>query len=305
MERRSFLQGASLLSAGLALGITDLGQAADLASARRIRYQLGFAAIAWNGNDVQAIKDISSLGYHGIQLRGNTYKTYGTDYAKTKELIDLLAQYEVKVPVFSGGNIDLGKPKETLLEHHKKQTAFAKAIGVQYYQFTNNSRPTDGSTPTTEMLRSYASLMAEVGKVVHDAGIMPVYHNHMHQLGETAQEVEIIMEGLSGSEVNLLLDIAHLTQGGGDPVAAINQYGDKIAVLHLKDVKDDSAAKSGYKFVELGQGRVDLKGVFAALDKTKFRGWGIVELDAVPEPGRTPLESATISDQYLKQSLKR
>ena len=56
-----------------------------------------------------------------------------------------------------------------------------------------------------------------------------------------------------------------------------------------------------YRFVELGRGTVDLKGVFAALNEVKFRGWAIVELDAVPDKARTPKESAMIARTYLEQ----
>jgi hypothetical protein len=34
-----------------------------------------------------------------------------------------------------------------------------------------------------------------------------------------------------------------------------------------------------------------------------FRGWTIVELDSVPDPARTPKESAVISKKYLEEKL--
>ncbi len=40
--------------------------------------KLGYSAITWGGNDVQAIKDIASLGFKGIQLRSNILKEFGT-----------------------------------------------------------------------------------------------------------------------------------------------------------------------------------------------------------------------------------
>jgi inosose dehydratase len=55
--------------------------------------------------------------------------------------------------------------------------------------------------------------------------------------------------------------------------------------------------------VELGRGRVDLKAVFAALNEINFTGWGVVELDRVPDPGRTPKESAEINRRYLEETL--
>src|SRR5690242_2130867 len=40
--------------------------------------ELGYSAITWGGNDVQAIKDISALGFKGVQLRSNILKEYGS-----------------------------------------------------------------------------------------------------------------------------------------------------------------------------------------------------------------------------------
>jgi inosose dehydratase len=48
---------------------------------------------------------------------------------------------------------------------------------------------------------------------------------------------------------------------------------------------------------------VDFPAVFAALDKVGFHGWAVVELDRVPDPSRTPKESAIISRDYLTQKL--
>ncbi|HEX7137677.1 MAG TPA: sugar phosphate isomerase/epimerase, partial [Vicinamibacterales bacterium] len=96
---------------------------------------------------------------------------------------------------------------------------------------------------------------------------------------------------------------AHYQQGGGDPAPAIRQYRDWIGVLHLKDVRTSTAQASGYQFVELGRGRVDLKAVFAALNDINFTGWGVVELDRVPEAGRTPKECAQINRRYLIDAL--
>ena len=55
-----------------------------------------------------------------------------------------------------------------------------------------------------------------------------------------------------------------------------------------------------YEFVELGQGTVDLRGVFAALRDVKYRGWAVVELDDVPDHARTPKDAAAISKRYLQ-----
>jgi len=122
----------------------------------------------------------------------------------------------------------------------------------------------------------------------------------MGQLGQTPEEVQIILENCDEKYIPLLLDVAHYHQGGGDPAKAIEQYGKRIKNLHLKDVRAVTGnANRNYQFVELGQGTVDFPSIFKALEKNKFKGWGVVELDGVPDPGKTPLECANISKAYL------
>jgi inosose dehydratase len=88
-------------------------------------------------------------------------------------------------------------------------------------------------------------------------------------------------------------------------VKAIRQYADRLGFIHLKDLESPVPGATGdlsrsYRFMELGLGKVDLKGVFAALDDVKFRGWAVVELDAVPDNARTPKEAALVSRKYLE-----
>ena len=81
---------------------------------------------------------------------------------------------------------------------------------------------------------------------------------------------------------------------GGDPAEAIRQHHDRLLFLHLKDLDASN------RFVELGRGRVNFKAVFAALDAIGFDGWGVVELDSVPDAARTPKQSGAIARHYLE-----
>jgi inosose dehydratase len=149
-------------------------------------------------------------------------------------------------------------------------------------------------------------LISEIGKRTADLGVSLGYHNHMGTLGERPEEVDQILEAADPRYAKLELDVAHYFQGGGDPAKAIEKYSDRLLFLHIKDVEsltNAADAKHPYRFVELGRGRVDLPAVFATLGKTNFRGWAIVELDAVPDKERTPKDSAAISKKYLEEKL--
>ena len=59
----------------------------------------------------------------------------------------------------------------------------------------------------------------------------------------------------------------------------------------------------GYQWVELGRGRVDVKGCAAALKDVGFDGWAIVELDRVVDPGGTPKASAEANRAFVVNQL--
>lgn len=288
MNRRDFLTQASILTASSLFSLEAL--------AAKSKFKIAYSAITWSGNDLVAISDIAALGFKGIQLRANTYAPFKD---KPQDLKDTLDKNKLKLAMFSSGNVgiqdDISKDIETHLNHAK----FIKALGGNSLQITNTSRPKD-RLPTTEELKKYAKNMSEVAKVVKgETGIQPSYHNHMNQLGETPEEVDIIFNEMNHDYILALLDVAHYTQGGGNPAEAVMKYKDILYATHIKDTKATDS-KSGYQFVELGQGRVDFPSVFAALEKVKFNGWNIIELDAVPVKGRTALECGQTSKKYLE-----
>ena len=296
ISRRKFVTQTGLTVVGLSLFSCMAAKKAGVGGVPGLK--LGYSAITWGGNDVQAIKDISSLGFSGVQLRSNILKEFG---AKPQEIRAMLEQYKLELPMFSSGNANINTgDDESVIQTHVSNAKFVKALGGANMQVTNSSRPKTG-TPTTEDLKKYGQLLNEIGKRTLDIGVQTNYHNHMGQLGQTPEEVQIILDNSDSNNVRFLLDIAHYHQGGGDPVKAIGQYKDRLKALHLKDVRANANGVAGaYTFVELGQGKVDLPGVFKALNNIAFKGWGIVELDAVPEKTKTPVQCAIITKDYLK-----
>src|SRR6187200_1487125 len=112
--RRQFLLQAGLISIGLPL----LGRSPAFINGSRKKgdIKFGYSAITWGGNDAAAIKDISSLGFKGIQLRANSYVSYGQ---KVDELKKLLTEAKLELVMFSSGNanINTGNDEQTIAQH--------------------------------------------------------------------------------------------------------------------------------------------------------------------------------------------
>jgi inosose dehydratase len=265
----------------------------------------GYAAITWGSAVAQAIEDIAAVGFHAIQLRGEAFAQFG---GRPAELRDLLDAHRLTFAVLSSGNLSIDPARERdELATHTRHAQFVRDTGGKYLQVIDE-RPKGRAVAAADYTR-LGQLMTELGKRTADLGIPLVYHHHMNSTGEKPNEIAAVLEAADRRYVRLLFDVAHYQQGGGDPVAAIRQYRDWIDVVHLKDVRPAPPAPSdlpgppgpAYQFVELGRGRVDMPGVFAALRDIAFDKWVIVELDRVPDPGRTPKESAELNKTYLTE----
>jgi inosose dehydratase len=316
MLRREFLQGIGAAAAATAASAfpfkklcasellyppMDLSYFDTPISPAPSEIHFGYAAITWNGNDRQAIEDIAALGFRGIQLRANVLK----EFASTAELRELLEKHQLKMVALSSGGVRIDPAVEAEeIAKHTANAKFVHDVGGLYLQVTDD-RPKGRAITAADYAR-LGKLITEIGKRTADLGVSLGYHNHMGSLGERPEEVDQIMQAADPRYAKLELDVAHYFQGGGDPAKAIGKYADRLLFLHIKDVEEVADSAKGnrpFRFVELGRGRVDLPGVFDALRKVNFRGWAIVELDAVPDKARTPKESGAISKKYLEEKL--
>jgi inosose dehydratase len=317
LSRRRFIAGLGTVAAASALPLDALSRTfqpplyppVDLSYFDRsitpapAVIQFGYAAITWGGNDLQAIQDISEIGFRGIQLRNNVLKDYGD---RPKALRDLLDQHHLEMVALSSGGVGIAAGTENdEIARHVRNARFVHEVGGRYLQVTDSARPKDRQ-PIGSDFKRLGQTLTEIGKRAVDLGVPVGYHNHMGSLGEAPDEVDRIMAEVDPRYVKLELDIAHYQQGGGDPARAIRQYRDRLLFLHIKDVESLATSDGrgrGYRWVELGRGRVDLPSVFAALKDVKFRGWAVIELDSVPDKARTAKECAQINKKYVEDKL--
>jgi inosose dehydratase len=132
---------------------------------------------------------------------------------------------------------------------------------------------------------------ADVAEAVERArarGYEPTFHHHMGTRVETRAQIDALLDGV---DVPLLLDTGHLLAAGVEPRQGLQDWGNRIDYVHLKDVDlgalhaapDWATAWRRNVFCELGAGDLDLRGSLTALEG--FEGWIVVEQDWVPPDG--------------------
>lgn len=311
LTRRRFLSGLGALSvvtvssaaassSGTLLAVPGMNlNPFDAKSSQSIH--LGYAAMTWGSDGRKAIDDIAAVGFHGVQLRADAITTF-----EPAELRDILQKRGLTFVALSSGNIHIDPAQEADdLALHTKNAKFVHDAGGLYLQVIDQPPKRDITAADYKRL---GYVLTELGKRTADLGVPLGYHNHMGSLSERPENLDRILEATDPHYAKLELDVAHYFQGGGDPVKAIDKYHDRILFLHLKDVRDADpnaeGVKGPYQWVELGRGKVDLPAAVAALEKYHFKGWAVVELDRVPDKGRTPKESAEINKKYVEDTLK-
>lgn len=140
--------------------------------------------------------------------------------------------------------------------------------------------------------RALVDGVERVAEAARERGYEPVFHHHTASYVEGVPEIERLLED---SDVSLLLDSGHLALAGGDPVAALHDWGERIEAVHVKDVRtgvlagvraDRADMLTAWRrgvFCGLGEGDVDLEGFLGALHETGYEGWVVVEQDRVLE----------------------
>lgn len=155
--------------------------------------------------------------------------------------------------------------------------------------------------------------LAMVDRVCDAYGLRQVLHPHVGTLVERSDHVEQV---LARSDVRWCLDTGHLAIGGVDPVGFATRYGDRVELVHLKDVDLSlappviehkmtllEATRAGL-FQALGRGAVDVAGVVRALEAQGYGGWYVLEQDTAlegPEAANAqPAADVQVSIDYLR-----
>jgi len=143
--------------------------------------------------------------------------------------------------------------------------------------------------------RRWATLVdgvARAAEAARERGYEPVFHHHTSTYVEGVGEIERFLDD---TDVALLLDSGHLAVAGGDPIAGLRDWAQRIEAVHLKDVRlgvlrDVKAERSDTLtawrrglFCALGDGDVDLAGFCSALAASGYGGWLVIEQDRVLE----------------------
>lgn len=168
------------------------------------------------------------------------------------------------------------------------------------------------ATLTNDQWGLLTSRMDEIGKIVlEEYGVTLVFHPHADSHVGTNEEIDRLLNHTDSRYVNLCLDTGHVTYCGGDNLAIIEKFAERVQYVHLKQVdpvilqkvKDE---KMGFApAVRLGvmceppHGIPEMPPLLAALEKLDVDIFAIVEQDMYPCEQDAPFPIADRTRQYF------
>lgn len=156
-----------------------------------------------------------------------------------------------------------------------------------------------------DMIRKLGETLNKAGEICNKAGLHLAYHNHAFEFQPRENGgnlLDILMQTADPKLVNLELDIMWSTVAGVDPVTVLNKYGNRVAMMHLKNVApgvekryNENVPRTAFR--DVGNGVVDIPAVLKAAAHAGVKHY-FVEQDQTPGD---PVVSLRASFEYLEK----
>lgn len=100
------------------------------------------------------------------------------------------------------------------------------------------SQPGPGLAEQAERWERIERVVGDVVKVCDGRGYQAVLHN---EVGTQISSQDSVIRVLETTQAALCLDTGHLVAAGGDPLAILDRWRDRVTHVHLKDAKPAAA----------------------------------------------------------------
>jgi sugar phosphate isomerase/epimerase len=255
LSRRRFLSTAAAATGWVA---TRRLARADEAKDRFGGFNVGMQSYTLRGFDVgRALDEIHKLGLGSVELFEAHFSSKSSD-------ADIEA---MKSKTQSLGIKMLGHGVNPFTKDHaanRRWFEFAKKAGIKNLS----------ADPTEDAFDS-------LDKLCEEFQIRIAIHNHGP--GARYDKVADTLNAIKGHHplIGACADLGHYIRSAEDPVRAIQLFEGRLYGIHLKDFAEQ---KSRTKGVILGQGHLDVVGVFKALKKVNFPPDGCLSLEYEEKP---------------------
>jgi sugar phosphate isomerase/epimerase len=137
---------------------------------------------------------------------------------------------------------------------------------------------------TLDDWKRHAALFNRAAAQAKKADLKFAYHNHDFEIRpvEGTRPLDLLLTSTDPKLVDFELDLYWAVFGGGNPIDFFNRYPKRFPMVHVKD----SSGPPDNKIVDVGQGTIDFKSIFAQSEKAGIKHY-FVENDEPADPNVT------------------
>ncbi|MFW6162901.1 MAG: sugar phosphate isomerase/epimerase family protein [Planctomycetota bacterium] len=231
---------------------------------------------AINFPDVPPLLERLDEAFAAIKRAGFDHVEHGVEMAASETFLAALERHGLGFPAaYSGGTFHVEADAEASIERTVAAGETARQVGVTVVN-CNPSPKEGGDEKTDAELALQATMLDRCGAALADLGVRFALHNHTPAMRSDGREVHANLRNTDPAHVWLNADVEWIRHGGGDPVAFLEEYGDRTASLHLRDAAATQWVQA------LGEGDMDLEAIAEVLRRKGFAGPISLELATDP-----------------------
>jgi sugar phosphate isomerase/epimerase len=256
----------------------------------------------------ETLEAVSEIGYHAVEISQVPMTADNVDAlerARTELGMDIAALSAMLT-------VPEGMPAESLTADFDKIVADCKRLDATMLRM--GMLPFDAMFSLDAVL-AFCDASEEMALRLAGEGIGLYYHNHHIEFAKYDGRFLLDVIADRAPSMGLEIDVHWVQRGGLDPVRTLQKYGDRVAMVHLKDYRigrlpadafealqrrDIPAFMTAFngvvQFAEVGEGSLDFPSIVAESARIGAK-YLLVEQDDLY--GRTPLECLRTSHDNL------
>lgn len=251
------MHSGALIAAACATSsvVPSLAQAASSA-ARPSPIRLGVASYTFrNFSRAQMIEYLKQINVTDLNVKNVKDHLPSDPTDETKALADYAA---AGIKLHAAGAIYFAKDEEADI---RDKFEYCKRAGISVIV---------AGDPTPETL-------PRIEKFVKEYNIRIAIHNHGPEDKLWPSPLDVL-KSLKGTDprIGCCIDVGHTARAGTDVVKAIHEVGPRLYNVHMKDLENFQSKESQ---VAVGEGRMQVRGIFEALIAIKYAGFVDLEYE--------------------------
>lgn len=257
---------------------------------------------------VESIKAIADIGYDAVEILCDIPHAYPPNFRgkKIQSIRELISKCNIQISNLNAFTLyaitDLYHPswieddehlRELRIQHTINCIQLAKKIGSNNLS-TEPGGPidTNSSNYIGKLEKLFIDGLARAALIAEEEGVKLLVEPEPNLLLENSRQFLNLIKNIHSDSVRLNFDIGHFYCVREDPVKLIYELSDYIEHFHLADIADDRV----HNHLIPGQGAIDFRSVFKAIDKIGYKGFVTVELYPYQD---NPVSAAKMAYKYL------